>query len=88
MTQIMNDESTFSSSIRTKRNDKLPPFIKTVAAAIDLINDHWETVRGKRHWLETRDILYDAYDPPHDADRTKMAEIAFRDALQRERWLN
>jgi hypothetical protein len=88
MAQIVNDEPTFFSRVRTKGNDQLPLFIMTVGAAIGLINDRWETLRDKRHWLEARHILYDAYDPPHDADRIKMAETAFREALQKERWLN
>jgi hypothetical protein len=85
---MTNDDAAFSSRVRTTGNAPMPLFIATVGEAIDEINALPEATRGSSHWQWARSILYDAYDPPHDASKIKAAEAAFRDALQKEHWLN
>jgi hypothetical protein len=83
-----NDDPAFPGRVRTKGNNEVPLFIGTVGEALDAIHALPKATQGLPHWQRARSILYDAYDPPHDASKVKAAETAFRDALQKERWLN
>jgi hypothetical protein len=82
-----DDDPAFSARIRSTRGVPRPLFIDTVGAAVDLVDDLPEGIRALAHWQQARSILYEAYDPPHDATKVKAAEDVFRAALKKQRWL-
>jgi hypothetical protein len=85
---MADDDPVFSVRFRTTIGAPMPRFIKTVGEAIDVVNALAVATQDTPHWQRARGLLYEAYDPPSDAAKMKAAEVAFRDALQKERWLN
>lgn len=86
---MTDDDPAFSARVRTTASAPTGLiFIETVGKAIDVVNDLSDSTRETPHWQRARGLLYKAYDAPSDAAKTKAAEAAFREALEKERWLN
>jgi hypothetical protein len=84
----MIDDPPFPEAIASTRDMPGLLIFKTVGRAIDFVIHELPGAKQElEHWQLAQHLLHQASNQPHDECTLKLAEVAFRSALKKERWL-